>query len=62
MIKDFIVATQPNGEKVLIQVHNIFSIVGNNEGCLIQSIGARDNAIEVTESLATIIEKIDKKI
>lgn len=62
MIKDFIVATMPNGEKVLIQVHSIFTIMGNNDGCKIQSVGAPDNAIVVTESLATIIEKIDKKV
>ena len=62
MIQDFLVATLPNGEKILIQVHNIFSIFGNDDGCTIQSIGAADNAVVVKESLAVIIEKIDKKI
>lgn len=61
MIKDFIVATEPNGEKILIQVNNIFSISGFNEGTKIQSIGSFENSVVVKESLADIIEKIDGK-
>ena len=62
MIKDFIVATEPNGEKILIRVESIFSVSGNNDGCKIQSIGAIENAVVVKESLSEIVEKIDGKI
>lgn len=61
MIHDFIVATATSGDKVLVQVHNIFAITETKDCVKIQSIGAPGNSVEVKESLATIIEKIDKK-
>lgn len=61
MIKNFIVATEPNGEKILIQVTKIFSIASFNEGTKIQSNGSLENAVVVKESLSDIIEKIDGK-
>ena len=62
MIQDFIVATNVSGKKVLIQVHSIFRIEeADDGGTMIQSIGAGENHVNVKESLAEIIEKMDKK-
>ncbi len=62
MVQDFIVATKENGEKVLIQVRNIFSVSGNNEGTRISSICGSDNAINVVEPLDIIVEKINGRV
>ena len=62
MVKDFIVATEPNGQKILIQVNNIFSISGNNDGTRISSVGGLENSVFVIEPLEIIVEKINGRV
>ena len=62
MVKDFIVATEPNGQKILIQVNNIFSISGNKEGTRMSSVGGLENSVFVIEPLEIIVEKINGRV
>ncbi len=62
MIDGFIVATKENGEKILIQVKNIFSISGNEDGTRISSNSGSENAVYVTEPLDIIVDKINGRV